>query len=187
LTSNLSEYLTFQFSYLLRSQRSIFHRLQSLESHFQRGSAGLNFINVLCTAFTLVDPKSVKKDTDDLTVFFTLLGSTSAKAVRSTLMKLTPVQAQNNTARYIYLSSVRIRKPVVNFINILRAHFSYESKLSSFSIVMFQFLYFWRQNISAKCACKMLMKLTPKVDFTNILQEAFYPNFLTPKNYKYKL
>jgi len=128
-----------------------------------------------------------KKDTDDLTVFFTLLGSTSAKAVRSTLMKLTPVQAQNNTARYIYLSSVRIRKPVVNFINILRAHFSYESKLSSFSIVMFQFLYFWRQNISAKCACKMLMKLTPKVDFTNILQEAFYPNFLTPKNYKYKL
>ncbi len=27
---------------------------------------GLNFINVLCTAFTLVDPKSVK-DTEDLT------------------------------------------------------------------------------------------------------------------------
>jgi len=31
-----------------------------------------------------------QKDTDDLTVFFTLLGSTSAKAVRRTLMKLTP-------------------------------------------------------------------------------------------------
>ncbi len=33
--------------------------------------SGLNFINIIHTAFTLVDPKSVK-DTDDLTVFFTL-------------------------------------------------------------------------------------------------------------------
>ncbi len=51
---------------------------------------GLNFINILRTAFTLIDPKSViKRDTDDLTVFFTLSGSTSAKAVRRMLMKLT--------------------------------------------------------------------------------------------------
>ncbi len=34
-------------------------------------------------------PKALK-DTYDLTVFFTLLGSTSVKAVRRTLMKLTP-------------------------------------------------------------------------------------------------
>ncbi len=54
-----------------------------------RTISGLNFINVLCTAFTFVDPKSVK-DTDDFTVFFTLLGSTSTKAVSGTLMKLTP-------------------------------------------------------------------------------------------------
>ncbi len=50
---------------------------------------GLNFINVLCTASTPADPKSVK-DTNDLTVFFTLSGSTSTKAVRRMLMKLTP-------------------------------------------------------------------------------------------------
>jgi len=50
---------------------------------------GLNFFNVLRTAFMLVDPKSVKK-IDNLTVFFTLLGSTSVKAACRTLMKLTP-------------------------------------------------------------------------------------------------
>jgi len=48
---------------------------------------GFNFIDVLRTAFTLVDPKSVKK-IDNLTVSFTLLGSASVKAVRRTLMKL---------------------------------------------------------------------------------------------------
>ena len=40
---------------------------------------GLNFINVLCTAFTLEEPKSIKK-TDNSSVFFMLLGSTSLKA-----------------------------------------------------------------------------------------------------------
>jgi len=47
---------------------------------------GLNFINVLRTAFTLADPK---KDTDDLIVFFTLWGSTSTKAAHRRLVKLT--------------------------------------------------------------------------------------------------
>ncbi len=42
---------------------------------------GLNFINVLCTAFTRTYPKSVK-DTDDLTVLF--------YAAHKTLVKLTP-------------------------------------------------------------------------------------------------
>jgi len=48
---------------------------------------GLNFINVLRTAFTPADPERVK-NTDDLTVFFTLSGSMSVKAVPRTLMKL---------------------------------------------------------------------------------------------------
>ncbi len=47
----------------------------------------LNFINILCTAFTFVDPESVKK-IENLTVFFTLLGSAHVKAVHRTLMKL---------------------------------------------------------------------------------------------------
>ncbi len=41
---------------------------------------GVNFTNVLCKAFTLVDPKSVKK-IDNSTVFFTLLESACVKAV----------------------------------------------------------------------------------------------------------
>jgi hypothetical protein len=41
----------------------------------------------LLEAFTSSDPKSAKK-TDGLTVFFTLLGSASVKAVHKTLIKL---------------------------------------------------------------------------------------------------
>ncbi len=49
---------------------------------------GLNFINILPTAFTLAYPKSVKKIVK-LSTFFTLSGSTSIKAARKMLMKLT--------------------------------------------------------------------------------------------------
>ncbi len=63
-----------------------------------KSRSGVNFINVLCTAFTLVDPKSVKK-IDNLTVFFTLLGSARVKAVRRTLVKLTPGDTLLNPLR----------------------------------------------------------------------------------------
>jgi len=57
---------------------------------FQDFSAlGLNFINVLRTAFTSKDPRSVK-NTVKFSIFITLLGSTSAKAAGITLVKLTP-------------------------------------------------------------------------------------------------
>jgi len=49
---------------------------------------GVNFTSILCRTFTRSDPKSVKK-TVKLSIFFTLSGSTSVKAVRRTLMKLT--------------------------------------------------------------------------------------------------
>jgi hypothetical protein len=49
-------------------------------------SFGVNFTNVLRTAFTLVDLKSVKK-IENLTVFFTLLGSAHVKAARRPLVK----------------------------------------------------------------------------------------------------
>jgi len=55
--------------------------------------------------------------------------------------------------------------PGVNFINILRAHFSYKIELSSFSLVTFGFVIFWIQNIVTKFAHKMLMELTPGVLF----------------------
>ncbi len=49
---------------------------------------GLNFINVLRTAFALVGPKSVRIQSSSQ-YLFTLLGSTGVKAVCRTLMKLT--------------------------------------------------------------------------------------------------
>ncbi len=52
-------------------------------------SPGVNFINILLEAFTLVDPKSVKK-IDNLSVIFTHLGSVSVKAGHKTLLKLNP-------------------------------------------------------------------------------------------------
>jgi len=49
---------------------------------------------------------------------------------------------------------------VVNFINILFAHFFVHKCFAQFSLAMFQLCNFWHQNIGAKCACKMLMKST---------------------------
>ncbi len=48
----------------------------------------------------------------------------------------------------------------VNFINSLCVPFLYESVLLSFSLVTVWLCNFLRKNISAKAACKMLMKLT---------------------------
>ncbi len=60
---------------------SFYHAIHGKQSK----RPGLNFINILRTAFTLADPKSVK-DTDDLNVFFMLLGSKRIKAVCRTLV-----------------------------------------------------------------------------------------------------
>ncbi len=61
-------------------------------------SCGVNFTNVLRTAFMRADPKSVKK-TDNLIVFSVLSGSSGTKAARRTLMNLTlgfEVQSNGN-------------------------------------------------------------------------------------------
>jgi len=50
---------------------------------------GLDFINVLRTAFTPVVPQSIRTQSS-CQYLFMLLGPTSVKAVRRTLMKLTP-------------------------------------------------------------------------------------------------
>jgi hypothetical protein len=50
---------------------------------------GVKFTNILCTAFTLVDPESIEK-IENLKVFFTLLRSACLKSGRRTLMKLSP-------------------------------------------------------------------------------------------------
>ncbi len=50
----------------------------------------------------------------------------------------------------------------INFTNIIRAAFSYESFARSFFVLRFvlRFVLFWRKNIGAKAACNMLVKLT---------------------------
>ncbi len=60
---------------------------------------GLDFINILRTAFTHVDPESVRIQSNPQ-YLFTLLGSTCAKAARRTLVKLTP----DDVETYIVIS-----------------------------------------------------------------------------------
>jgi len=50
---------------------------------------GLNFINILSTAFTLADPKCAKKSQSSWQCRLALLGPTSVKAARKMLVKLT--------------------------------------------------------------------------------------------------
>jgi hypothetical protein len=54
-----------------------------------KSTPGVNFTNILCTAFELIDAKSVKK-IEKWTVFFTLLGSVCVKGARKTFAKSTP-------------------------------------------------------------------------------------------------
>ncbi len=51
---------------------------------------GVDFANILQAAFMLADPKSEKKDTDDLVDFFLRLRSLRVKAACKMLLKSTP-------------------------------------------------------------------------------------------------
>ncbi len=70
-------------------------------------------------------------------------------------------------------SDFKFRK--LNFTNILRATFLYESFAGSFLYLHFRFELFWSNNIGAKAALRMLAKLAPGVNFINILLGAFQP------------
>ncbi len=63
--------------------------LVSLPLQRKKERRGVNFINVIRTAFAHVDPKSVKRY-GGFDLILTLLGDTSVKALRRTLMKLSP-------------------------------------------------------------------------------------------------
>ncbi len=56
--------------------------------------------------------------------------------------------------------------PSVNFINVKRTNFTYESLFSSYVLALNELSY-------KKRACKMLMKLTTGVNFINILLAPF--------------
>ncbi len=54
-----------------------------------KSTSGLNFINVLLTAFMHVDPECAKRQSSQQ-CHLALLGPTSVKAASKTLVKLTP-------------------------------------------------------------------------------------------------
>jgi len=64
-----------------------------------------------------------------------------------------------------HFTSTQSFSPGVNFINILRAPFTVESVLHSFSLLQFGFVVFGRKNIGEKAARKMLMKLTTAIHY----------------------
>jgi len=66
-----------------------FRKCISFVCCFAVSKSGVNFTNVLRTAFMILDPKSVK-NTVMSSVSFMLLGSARVKALRRTLMKLSP-------------------------------------------------------------------------------------------------
>jgi len=63
---------------------------------------GLNFINILCTAFTRIDPESVRIQSNPQ-YLFTLLGSMCVKAACRILMKSTPCAGYPLNSRTLYL------------------------------------------------------------------------------------
>ena len=73
-------------SYVLAFEKNLYEKCA--KTMLMKLTVGLNFVNILHIAFMCSNPKSVKY-TKDLTVFFTLLGSTSIKALCKLLVKLT--------------------------------------------------------------------------------------------------
>ncbi len=76
---------------------------------------------------------------------------------------------KNISAKAAWKMLMKLIFDIVNFTNILWTSFTYLSVLQRFSLLAIWFCSFLWKNISAKAACKMLMKLiTDKVNFTNI-------------------
>jgi len=56
----------------------------------------------------------------------------------------------------------------------LQAAFLYKMFCAAFIYILFGFVIFWWKNIGAKAAHKILVKFTTVVNFTNVLQAAFF-------------
>jgi len=71
--------------------------------------------------------------------------------------------------------------PIVNYINVIHVPFLCKIFGAKTSNPKHSFVIFGTKILYKKCACKMLMKLTPIVKFTNILWAAFKTLFFEPK------
>ncbi len=74
-----------------------------------KSTLGVNFINVICAAFTCADPESIKFF-DNLTIILMHLGSAHVKAAHKMLMKLTPEFVKMK----FYVKVILILKVLVN-------------------------------------------------------------------------
>jgi len=72
---------------------------------------GLNFINILCPAFTHTDPKSAK-NTVKPSVFFTLLRSACVRDVHKMLVKWTPDRIDESPSQLAKRSSLAVNQRV---------------------------------------------------------------------------
>jgi len=77
-------------------------------------SPGVNFTNILCVAFTCVDPKSAKRLTSWIYIF-ALLGSARRKAARRTFVKLTHGQLGLKRSQNLPTTGTFFHKTVVIF------------------------------------------------------------------------
>jgi len=85
----LSIFSSFLFNLLVFGHLTQLSRIFNRSASVALGPTGANFINVLQAGFIRANPESAKK-TDDLTVFFVLLGSVSVKAAHKMLVISTP-------------------------------------------------------------------------------------------------
>jgi len=84
----------------MRSKQTYFHIVITLPR--------INFINVLRSAITRVDPESVRIQSNPQ-ILFTLLGSSCAKAAPKTLLKSTPDLSEQNRRQENYGEGKRKR------------------------------------------------------------------------------
>jgi hypothetical protein len=59
-------------------------------------------------------------------------------------------------------------------VNILQAVFSYQSSLRPFMCLQFGFVFFWRKDFGTKAAHKMLVKLTPGNQNSNLYENVVH-------------
>jgi len=83
-----------------------------------------------------------------------LLGSVRVKAVSRTLVKLTPARSPESVGITNPIQETNTKRTVVNFINVKRANFTYESLFSSYVLALNELSY-------ERLVGKSLMKLTP--------------------------
>ncbi len=82
-------------------------------------------------------------------------------------------RVQHNMAKLQMAAMKNFSIPEVNFTNILHTAFTNVSCARSFFCLRFRFVLYKRKTVGAKAAHRTLVKLTPGLDFTNILRVDF--------------